>query len=216
MLNFAKALGANIKKYRKARGLSQEKLSELIGIQPRQMSKLETGVHFPSGKTLENICVTLDVTPKDLFNFDIMFAEESCLVDGTYNISNYRVLKSENVYQLLNKTDKTRDILTNNNEKYIEQRFIDMAVKTGETITVEYFENNKYANTIIYYSDGTYKIFDNEQENVTLKNLLKEIVRISNEPEKMEFLKLALAAFDNPNVIPELELILKGLKLARR
>ena len=48
MLNIAQALGINIKKFRKARGLSQEKLSEMIGIQPRQMSKLETGVHFPS------------------------------------------------------------------------------------------------------------------------------------------------------------------------
>ncbi len=214
MGNFAKALGVNIKKYRKARGLSQEKLSELIGIQPRQMSKLETGVHFPSGKTLENICITLDVEPKDLFNFDIMEAEENYILDGTYNISNYRVLKSENVYQLLNKQDKTRDILTNNNEKFIEQRFIDMAIKTGETISVEYFENNKYANTIIYYPDGTYKIFDNGKDNTALKTLLKEIVRISNEPEKIDFLKLAIEAFDNPNVIPDLELILKGLKLA--
>ena len=214
MVNFAKALGINIKKYRKASGLSQEKLSEMIGIQPRQMSKLETGVHFPSAKSLENICITLDVEPKDLFNFDERISEESCLVDGTYNISNYRVLKTENVYQLLNKADKTRDILMNNSEKYIEQRFIDMAVKTGETITVEYFENNKYANTIIYYSDGTYKIFDNENEDTLLKTLLKDIVKISNNREKLDFLKLALDAFENPEVIPELEYMLKGLKLA--
>ena len=74
--------------------------------------------------------------------------------------------------------------------------------------------NNKYANTIIYYPDGTYKIFDNGKDNTALKTLLKEIVRISNEPEKIDFLKLAIEAFDNPNVIPDLELILKGLKLA--
>ncbi len=214
MADLAKALGINIKKYRKSRSLSQEQLSEMVGIQPRQMSKLETGVHFPSAKTLESICVALDVSPKDLFDFDILYADQSCL-DGTYNISNYRVLKSENVYQLLNKENKSRDIVTNSSEKYIEQRFVDMAVRTKETITVEYFENNKYANTIIYYPDGTYKIF-NTDKNTMINQLLKEIIRISNDEAKMEFINLALSAFDNPDVIPQLELILKGLKLAGR
>ncbi len=214
MADLAKALGINIKKYRKSRSLSQEQLSEMVGIQPRQMSKLETGVHFPSAKTLESICVALDVSPKDLFDFDILYADQSSL-DGTYNISNYRVLKSENVYQLLNKENKSRDIVTNSSEKYIEQRFVDMAVRTKETITVEYFENNKYANTIIYYPDGTYKIF-NTDKNTMINQLLKEIIRISNDEAKMEFINLALSAFDNPDVIPQLELILKGLKLAGR
>lgn len=216
MVDIVKALGINIKKYRKARGLSQEKLSEMIGIQPRQMSKLETGVHFPSARTLENLCVTLDVSLKELFDFELDLAQESCFVDGTYNISNYRVLKSENVYQLLNKESKSRDILTNPSEKFIEQQFVDMALNTQETITVEYFENNKYANTIIYYPDGSYKIFDTNKDNTTTNRILKEIIRISNDSEKLEFIKLALAAFENPDVIPELELILKGLKLAKR
>lgn len=214
MADLAKALGINIKKYRKSRSLSQEQLSGMVGIQPRQMSKLETGVHFPSAKTLESICVALDVSPKDLFDFDILYVDQSSL-DGTYNISNYRVLKSENVYQLLNKENKSRDIVTNSSEKYIEQRFVDMAVRTKETITVEYFENNKYANTIIYYPDGTYKIF-NTDKNTMINQLLKEIIRISNDEAKMEFINLALSAFDNPDVIPQLELILKGLKLAGR
>ena len=90
-----------------------------------------------------------------------------------------------------------------------------MAVRTKETITVEYFENNKYANTIIYYPDGTYKIF-NTDKNTMINQLLKEIIRISNDEAKMEFINLALSAFDNPDVIPQLELILKGLKLAGR
>ncbi len=215
MVDLAKALGINIKKYRKSRNLCQEQLSEMVGIQPRQMSKLETGVHFPSAKTLESICITLDVSPKELFDFDIVYTDKSCLVDGTYNISNYRVLKSENVYQLLNKESKSRDILTNSSEKYIEQRFIDMAIRTKETIAVEYFENNKYANTIIYYPDGTYKIF-NTDKNAMINKLLKDIIKISNDEAKMEFINLALSVFENSDVIPQLELILKGLKLADR
>lgn len=216
MINIAKALGINIKKYRKACGLSQEQLSEMVGIQPRQMSKLETGVHFPSARTLESICASLDISPKELFTFDFDFSEEVCLANGTYNISNYRVLKSENVYHLLNKENKSRDTYTQKNEKQIEQQFIDMAVRTKETISVEYFENNQYTNTIIYYPDGSYKIFDNNSDNKKLNQILKDIVKISNDKEKLEFIDLALSAFENPDVIPELELILKGLKLAKR
>ena len=150
-----------------------------------------------------------------MFDFDIVYTDQSCLIDGTYNISNYRVLKSENVYQLLNKENKSRDVLANRSEKYIEQRFVDMAIRTKETIAVEYFENNKYANTIIYYPDGTYKIF-NSDKNTMINKLLKDIIKISNDEAKMEFINLALSAFENPDVISQLELILKGLKLAGR
>jgi len=215
MVDIAKALGLNIRKYRKARHLSQEQLSEMIGIQPRQMSKLETGIHFPSLKTLESLCAILDVIPRDLFDFDYAAEDIMDLLDGTYNISNYRVLKTDNVYQLLNKEDKSCDIVRNSSEKYIEQNFIDMARKTKETITVEYFENNKYANTVVYYPDGTYNLFS-PSSNENISKLLKEIIKISNDSAKVEYLTLALSAFDNPEAITELELILKGLKLAHR
>ena len=49
--------------------MTQEKLAEYVDIHPRQMSKIETGEHFPSCKTLEKICVALDVTPSFLFDF---------------------------------------------------------------------------------------------------------------------------------------------------
>ena len=215
MSELSKAVGKNIKKYRKLRGLSQESLSEQIGIQPRQMSKLETGIHLPSGKTIESICAILDIKPSDLFNLEYMPCSRSGLLEGTYNLSDYRVLKNENEYQLLNREDKTRDILTTKSSNCIEERFREISYRTKTTLCVEYYENNRYANTIIYYPDGSCKIFDAEN-NTLVNKLLKEIIKISKDINKLEFIQLAINALDNADVIPELELMLRGLKLAKK
>ena len=65
MTNFKTGLGNNIKLLRKLRNITQEELSELIGIHPRQLSKIETGEHFPSCKTLERLCIALEITPQE-------------------------------------------------------------------------------------------------------------------------------------------------------
>ncbi len=65
------AFGINLKKLRKLKGITQEELSEQIGMNARQISKLETGSHFPSVKNLEKICMALGVQPWELFSFDM-------------------------------------------------------------------------------------------------------------------------------------------------
>ena len=42
MANFKSGLGSNIKLLRKLRNITQEELSEIIGIHSRQLSKIET------------------------------------------------------------------------------------------------------------------------------------------------------------------------------
>ena len=64
MTNFKHGLGSNLKLIRKSKEITQEDLAGIIGIHSRQLSKIETGEHFPSCKTLEKICIALDVTPK--------------------------------------------------------------------------------------------------------------------------------------------------------
>jgi transcriptional regulator with XRE-family HTH domain len=62
-------LGARIKELRKAKKLSQEELAELIGIEPRHMSRLEVGKSYPSLDRLERIAKALDADLKDFFDF---------------------------------------------------------------------------------------------------------------------------------------------------
>lgn len=57
MTNFKLGVGHNLKLIRKAKGITQEDLASIIGIHPRQLSKIETGEHFPSCKTLEKLAL---------------------------------------------------------------------------------------------------------------------------------------------------------------
>ncbi len=62
-------LGSRIKELRKSKGLSQDRLSEEIGIDPKHLSRIELGKSFPYMETLEAIAKALQVDLKDLFDF---------------------------------------------------------------------------------------------------------------------------------------------------
>lgn len=66
---FAK-IGNRIRQYRKSVGLTQEKLSEKIGITPKHLSKLEAGRHNPHFDTIILLAKELDV-PIDAFLEDV-------------------------------------------------------------------------------------------------------------------------------------------------
>ncbi len=61
-------LGENIKKYRKLRGFTQEKLAEAIELEIKSLSLIETGNCFVSAKTLAKLASTLNVTPAALLD----------------------------------------------------------------------------------------------------------------------------------------------------
>lgn len=65
-----KALGSNIKNYRKLRGYTQENLAEAVGLEIKSLSLVETGKGFVSAKTLAKLCEVLNVKPAELFEFD--------------------------------------------------------------------------------------------------------------------------------------------------
>ena len=69
MKNTKELLGARIKELRKAKKLSQEELAELIGIEPRHMSRIEVGKSYPSLDRLERIAKALDAELRDFFDF---------------------------------------------------------------------------------------------------------------------------------------------------
>lgn len=62
-------LGAKIKETRKAKGLSQAKLSEKIGINDKHLSRIEVGGSFPSLGVLEKMAKVLNVELKEFFEF---------------------------------------------------------------------------------------------------------------------------------------------------
>lgn len=63
-------LRSNIKKYRIAKNYTQDKLSELSGISQDYLSEIERGKCTPSIKRLMMIADGLELSVKDLFDFD--------------------------------------------------------------------------------------------------------------------------------------------------
>lgn len=64
-----KHLGLNIAYYRKAKGLSQSQLAELVNISRTHMSRIETADCAVSLDVVFDICQTLCVKPTQLFDF---------------------------------------------------------------------------------------------------------------------------------------------------
>ena len=65
-----KTLGNNIKRIRKAKGLTQDRLVELLGVEIKSLSLIETGRGFVSARTLEKLTDVLNVTAAELFDTD--------------------------------------------------------------------------------------------------------------------------------------------------
>ncbi len=65
-----KNLGKNIKKYRLAKNISQEKLSELLEANPKFVGHVERVERFISLKKLIHISQILEVPLSELFIFD--------------------------------------------------------------------------------------------------------------------------------------------------
>lgn len=69
-MNLKQRLGAKIRFLRKSRKYSQEYFSELIGINPRQIVRIENGENMPSVENLEKIAKIFDITIDELFMSD--------------------------------------------------------------------------------------------------------------------------------------------------
>ena len=68
MTDLRELLAQNIKKYRKIRGFSQEKLAEKAGTSTTHIGMVEIGKKFPSVNMLEKIAEALGIDTPELFS----------------------------------------------------------------------------------------------------------------------------------------------------
>ncbi len=68
-MNTKELLGLKIKEFRRQKKMTQEQLSEIIGLDNGYISKLEVGQNFPTIDTLEKIAQALDVELYELFQY---------------------------------------------------------------------------------------------------------------------------------------------------
>ena len=57
----------NLRYYRKKCGLTQEALSEKIGLNPKYITNIEAQSKFPSAETIDAIALALNIKPSQLF-----------------------------------------------------------------------------------------------------------------------------------------------------
>jgi len=71
-VSLTQTFGANVRHYRKARGLSQEEFADAAELSVAMISKIERGETAPSLESVEKIAVELDVSEAVLFSAGTM------------------------------------------------------------------------------------------------------------------------------------------------
>jgi len=69
-MRLKKDFGSRIKYLRKKTGITQEKLAEIVGIDAKHISHIETGRSFPKAELIEKFATALNIDYKELFLFD--------------------------------------------------------------------------------------------------------------------------------------------------
>ena len=69
MENIKELVGIRLKELRKNKGLSQAELSEIVNVDSKHISRLETGKTYPGPETLDALAKALDVPVKEFYEF---------------------------------------------------------------------------------------------------------------------------------------------------
>ena len=101
-MNKKELLGKRIKELRKEQGYTQDFLAEKLEIETRQLSKLETGMHFPSFETTIKLLETFQITFEDLISFDHLRNDDELKEGLIKKITHLNSSKLKNVYKIVN------------------------------------------------------------------------------------------------------------------
>ena len=97
-MNSAKQnFGARIKEIREKRGLNQEQLAEMVNMESRHISRIETGRSFTTLENIEKIAAALNVEINALFSFQHKNEKEFLIKE----INNYLKNASKNDVELV-------------------------------------------------------------------------------------------------------------------
>ncbi len=217
MSDFKVLFGQRIKELRKNRGLTQEKLAELVGMNQRQLSRIESGVNFASSETIVRLSIALDVEPKCFFEFDWQYSAEY-LRTGTDERPLLRLVEKDNIVTVKSASVEPKVIkeIRKIPADKSEESMIILSKKLNKPVTVEYFVGKNRIGVRTYYPDGTIENVITEQETL-LENrvnaLIDKIKKLSSDTRYLEYLELATEALNDKKSFEELQLILKGIEL---
>ncbi len=75
----SKKLGQRIKELRESKNISQLKLAEELNMEASNLSKIERGIQIPKEESLIKLANALNVSIKDLFDYDHFIDKEELI-----------------------------------------------------------------------------------------------------------------------------------------
>ena len=204
-----KGFGEQLKNIRKLKDLTQERLSENAGINQRQLARIEAGESFVTAETLGNLCLALEVEPNVLFDFKI---KREYYQTGTDTRVHFSVIKSGNIYQLVNKPIKTTD--QKSEKEQLDETMFKMAKRLKKDITVDEVVEGKVVGTRIYRPNGQIEVTLSDV-NDQYNELLESLTKISTDKNKLQFVSTALEVINKPDKesLTRLKLMIQGLEI---
>jgi|InofroStandDraft_1065614.scaffolds.fasta_scaffold00063_85 transcriptional regulator with XRE-family HTH domain len=100
-MSIKKTLGLKIKELRKKAKFSQEKFSEMVDMNPRQIVRIENGESFPTAENLERIALALRITPQELFYNEAFIPDETLKQEITKSLNTLNNKELRMIYTLI-------------------------------------------------------------------------------------------------------------------
>ena len=211
-----KAFGYNLRLLRKSRNLTQEKLAEMVNLNQRQLTRIETGLSFVSSDVLEKLVIALNVDIKDLFAFEL---KESLLEKtGTDNTLSYKIYSENNVIHIQKcdkesfKKDSDNNIVNESPDKYLSE----VSKKINKPITAQYMKDGIIDKTYIYNPDGSVNFIQTNYQKPNFENIekiLNKLKKIADNENKINYINLAIDSLNDKKALNELKMLIKGIEL---
>ena len=93
--------GEKLKTLRKNAKYTQETFSELIGIEPQNLSRIERGLNFPSLATFIKIASVLNMEPNDLLDVEYLCDENKITSDIQSKIEYFNLNQKRILHRIL-------------------------------------------------------------------------------------------------------------------
>ncbi len=100
-MNKLKNLGKRIKELRKSKKLTQEQLAEIVGIEQKQVCRIENGACFTTFETLDKMACTFGVDIMDLFKYNHLNTKETLIKSLNEMFDNASEEKIQLIYKIV-------------------------------------------------------------------------------------------------------------------
>ncbi len=102
--------GEKLKTLRKNAKYTQETFSELIGIEPQNLSRIERGLNFPSLATFIKIASVLNMEPNDLLDVEYLCDEYKLNCNILSKIDQFTLNQKRILHRMLKIIDECKNI----------------------------------------------------------------------------------------------------------